>query len=94
MLHSLPSPPSFCSGEIRSNFTQVPQRNIDSSLVVLGNPTVFFFRFALARKACLEVFPEAFSLHGQTIQAEIFQFGEVGALGIFESQEMCTSSIR
>ena len=65
-LHSLPSPPSFCLGEVPSNSTQNPQCNIDSSTVVLGCPTVFF-PFALASKACLKVFPEVFCLHGQTI---------------------------
>ena len=62
-LHGLPSPPSFCFGEVPSNFIQNPQCNIDSSTVVLGCPTIFF-PFALAGKACLEVFPEAFCLHG------------------------------
>ena len=33
---------------------------------VLGHPIVFF-PFALARKACLKVFPKAFCLYGQTI---------------------------
>ena len=51
------------------------------------------FPFALASKACLEVFSEAFCLRGQTILAEIFQFGEVATLEKFESQEMRTLSI-
>ena len=65
-LHSLPSSPLFCLGEVPSNSTQDPQCNIDSSAVVLGRPTVFF-PFALASRACLVVFSEAFCLHGQTI---------------------------
>ena len=60
-------PLSVCMGEVPSNFTQDPQCNIDSSLVVLSRPTVFFFLFALASNTCLEVCPEAFYLHGQTI---------------------------
>ena len=78
MLHSLPLPPSFRSGEVRSNFTQVPQRNIDSSLVVLGQPTVFFFRFALARKAGLEVFPEPFSLLVKPSKLRSFSLEKLG----------------
>ena len=88
----LPSPSSFCAGEAPSNSTQDPQRNIDSSTLVLGRPTIFF-PFALASKACLKVFPDVFCLHCQTIWAEIFQFGEVAALENFESQEMHTLSI-
>ena len=42
------------------------QGNIDSSTVVMGRLTVFS-PFALANKACLEVFSDAFCLHGQTI---------------------------
>ena len=38
-------------------------------------------------KACLEVFPEAFCVHDQTIQDEIFQFGKVTAQGIFSAQK-------
>ena len=66
-LHGFPSPPSFRLGEVPNNSTQDPQCNIDPFTAVLGRPTVFFFPFALASKACLEVFPEAFCLHGQTI---------------------------
>ena len=59
--------PSFRLGEVPNNSTQDPQCIIDSSAVVLGRPTVFFFPFALASKGCLEVFPDAMCLHGQTI---------------------------
>ena len=48
------SHPSFCLCEVPSNSTQDPQCNIDSYTVVQSRPTVFFFfRFALASKACL-----------------------------------------
>ena len=40
--NGLPSPPSFCLGEVPSNSTQNLQCNIDSSTVGLGRPTVFF----------------------------------------------------
>ena len=54
-------------GKVPSNSIQDPQCTIDSSTEVLGRLTVFFFLFALASKVCMEVFPEAFFLHGQTI---------------------------
>ena len=37
------------------------------------------FPFPLANKTCFGVFPEAFCLLGQPIQAEIFQLKEVTA---------------
>ena len=64
-VNGFPSLLSFHLGEVPNSSTQDPQCNIDSSTVVLRHPTVFF-PFALASKACLEVFPDAFCSHGQT----------------------------
>ena len=55
-LHSFPSSPSFCLGEVPNNYTQDPQCHIDSSTVVLGR-SIVFFSFSLTSKACSEVFP-------------------------------------
>ena len=38
----IPSPPSFCLGEVPSNSTQNPQCNIDSSTVVFWSSNCFF----------------------------------------------------
>ena len=52
--------------EVPSDSIQDPQYNIDSSAVALNHPP-FFFPVALEGKDCMEVFPEAFCLHGQAI---------------------------
>ena len=60
--------------DVPSNSIQDPQCTVfGPSTEVLGRPTDLF-PFSLASEACWGVFPEAFSLHGQTIEAEIFQF--------------------
>ena len=71
----------------RVKYQVIPPKILNVILIhqVLGCSTVFF-PICFVGKACLNVFHEAFCLYGQTIQAEIFQFGEVVAIKIFKSQ--------